>query len=173
MSVDHQDRPGRAVRGLEHLLKVRYLAVVVVLVAVLHAVAFLVMGVRIAVKTYVHIAHGAVVGSPEAPGLELLHSLDSLLVGLVLIILATGVAKLFLVPSDEATTRSLALPSWLDIKTFTDLKVLLWETILLALMIIGLSTLTVSVQGQLQWTALIIPCAILLLALSLYFMKRV
>ena len=153
----------------EQLLKARFLAVVVVVVAILHAVAFLFMGTQLAVQSYWHILTDHGQGGGERPGLELLHSLDSLLVALVMLILAVGVAKLFLLPHHGDSLPS--LPKWLDINTFSDLKYLLWETILLALMVVGLSTMFTGTK-QLTWSALVIPAAILLLALSLFLMKR-
>ena len=36
----------------EHLLKIRYLAVLVVIFALLHALAFMFLGIQAAVKTY-------------------------------------------------------------------------------------------------------------------------
>ena len=39
----------------EHLLKARYLAVVMVILSLLHAVAYLVMGTRIAIHAYAHV----------------------------------------------------------------------------------------------------------------------
>jgi uncharacterized membrane protein YqhA len=152
----------------EQLLKVRFLAVVVVVLAILHAVAFLYMGTHLAVQSYWHILTDQGGSGGERPGLELLHSLDSLLVALVMMILAVGVAKLFLLPHHEERP---SLPKWLDINTFSDLKYLLWETILLALMVVGLSTMFTGTR-QLTWSALVIPAAILLLALSLFLMKR-
>lgn len=152
----------------EQLLKARFLAVVVVVLAILHAVAFLYMGTHLAVQSYWHILTDQGGSGGERPGLELLHSLDSLLVALVMMILAVGVAKLFLLPQHEERP---SLPKWLDINTFSDLKYLLWETILLALMVVGLSTMFTGTR-QLTWSALVIPAAILMLALSLFVMKR-
>ena len=85
---------------------------------------------------------------------------------------SAGVAKLFLLEHDPAQAQRLSLPRWLDIETFTDLKILLWETILTALLVIGLATLTSNLFGKPTWSALVIPAGILLLALSLYFMKK-
>jgi uncharacterized membrane protein YqhA len=155
----------------KHLLKIRYLAVVVVLISFLHALAFLYLGVEIAVTTYGHMLHGTPTGSAIRPGLELLHSLDMLLVSLVMMILALGVAKLFLLPA-TTTRENHDLPGWMNFEDFGGLKALLWETILTALLVISLSTLTTGLVGQLDWHALVIPAAILLLAVSLYFMKR-
>ena len=156
----------------ERLLKLRYVAVIVVILAFLHALAFLFMGAQIAVKTYWHILHGAGVGGPERPGVELLHSLDLMLVALVLMILSLGVAKLFVLEPSAVHGHHYSLPSWLQIETFTELKILLWETILTALLVISLATLTANLFGKPNWSALVIPTGIFLLALSLYFMKK-
>ena len=46
------------------------------------------------------------------------------------------------------------------------------ETVLTTLLIVGLSDLTTALYAKLQWTALVMPMAILILSLSLFFMKR-
>ena len=53
-----------------------------------------------------------------------------------------------------------------------ELKVLLWETVLTTLLIASLPVLVAGLVGQLAWSVLIIPAAILLLALSLFVMKK-
>ncbi len=168
---DHaQPAPGHR-RAFQHLLKARYLALVVVILALLHALTFLFMGAQMAFRAYHYVLTRGTGAVAERPGLELLHSLDFLLLALVLIILAFGVAKLFLRRPDAADEDS-PLPRWLQIETFSDLKYLLWETILTALLIIALSTLTTGMFEELAWTSLVIPGGILLLALSFYFMKK-
>jgi uncharacterized membrane protein YqhA len=151
------------------LLKVRYLAVVIVAISVMHAVAFLVMGTRIAIHAY-----GQVLGYNgsgwSGPGVELLHSLDFLFVSLVLLVLGLGIAKLFVLNLSEEETQS--LPGWLRIGSITQLKVLLWETILTTLLIVSLSDLIRDLFTKLEWSALAMPVAILVLALSLFFMKK-
>lgn len=152
----------------EKFLKVRYLAIVIVLLALLHAVAFLAMGTHVAFRAYMHLFdERRAVGS--GPGLELLHSLDFMFISMVLLVLAIGIAKLFLVSPDFDDAR---LPRWLRVHSISELKVLLWETVLTTLLIVGLSDLTTALYGKLQWTALVMPMAILTLSLSLYFMKR-
>jgi uncharacterized membrane protein YqhA len=165
------DPPPRPSGLLEGLLKIRYIAVVVVILSILHSVAFLFLGGRIAFHAYHAIIEGAAAGENVRPGLELLHSLDFLLIALVLLILGLGVAKLFLLPP-PAPGRVYSLPTWLNMKTFSDLKVLLWETILTALVVFGLPTLSSDLAGRLEWTALVLPAAIALLAFGLYLMKR-
>lgn len=156
----------------EQLLKVRYLAVVIVILAVLHALAFLAMGTEIALKTYWHVLHVSLgeEGAASRPGLELLHSLDFLFVAIVFVILALGIAKLFLL--DPETVERANLPNWLKIENIGELKVLLWETILTTLLIAGMSHLVAGLVGKVEWSVLVIPVAILILSMSLYFMKK-
>ena len=49
---------------------------------------------------------------------------------------------------------------------------LLWETILTTLLIVALSDLIRGLFTKLEWSTLTIPAAILLLALSLFFIKK-
>jgi uncharacterized membrane protein YqhA len=156
----------------ERLLKLRYIAVVVVALSIMHSIMFLFIGARMAVKTYWNVLRDVPAGEQTHPAMELLHSLDMFLVSLVVMILALGIAKLFLLPHTTTADRNIPLPSWLQIETFSDLKVLLWETILSALLIIAMSTLASGVFKTLEWTALVIPSAILLLAMSLYFVRK-
>jgi uncharacterized membrane protein YqhA len=154
----------------EQLLKIRYLAIAMVLLALMHAVAYLALGVRIAVHAYAHLFAESGGTGEVRPGLELLHSLDFLFVSLVMVVLGLGIAKLFLLAPDSP--RHSGLPAWLRIEGIAELKVLLWETILTTLLIAALSELVAGVFGKLDWTVLLTPVAILILALSLYFMKK-
>jgi uncharacterized membrane protein YqhA len=167
--------PGEVQRGgglFEGLLKFRYVAVLVVVIALLHSLTFLAIATRSAFITYWHVVRGTAGGeTAQRPGLELLHSLDLLLVALVLMILGLGVAKLFLLPAGSPH-RPTQLPAWLDVESFSELKYLLWETILTTLLVAALSIFTAGIGEKLEWSALLLPAAILLLALSLYFMKK-
>jgi uncharacterized membrane protein YqhA len=153
----------------QQLLKIRYVAVVIVILSLLHAVAFLVMGTRIAVQAYAHVWDETASGWAR-PGVEVLHSLDFLFVSLVLLVLGLGIAKLFIVQPTEA--ESAALPTWLRIESISELKVLLWETILTTLLIVALSDLIRGLFSKLEWSALIMPSAILVLAISLFCIKK-
>ncbi|HVT09848.1 MAG TPA: YqhA family protein [Polyangia bacterium] len=152
------------------LLKIRYIAAVIVAVAVLDSLSFLVLGTKSAVHGYKQLLgfHGP---SPGRPGLELLHSLDFLFVSLVFLILGLSIAKLFLLgPSDvdDAT-----LPSWLRLNSIGEMKVLLWETSLVTMLVVSLSEMTANLETrERDWTLLLTPAAILLLAISLYFIKK-
>jgi uncharacterized membrane protein YqhA len=154
----------------KYLLKIRYIVVVIVVLAALDAVAFLVMGTLTALEGYKHLLGETVAGETPRPGLELLHSLDFCLVAMVLVVLALGTAELFLL--DPTVDQSVRLPPWLRLNSISELKVLLWETILTTLLILSLSGLTATAFAKPDWTVLLTPAAILTLALSLYFMKR-
>ncbi len=153
-----------------HLLKVRYIAAVIVALAVLDAVAFLVLGTKSALHGYQQVLgiHG---GGAGRPGLELLHSLDFLFVSLVFLVLGLSIAKLFLLgPTD---VDDAALPSWLRLHSISELKVLLWETSLVTMLVVSLSEMTANLDSPNRtWAVLLTPAAILLLAISLYFIKR-
>jgi len=81
---------------------------VIVILALLHAVAFLVKGAKIALKSYCHVL-GETAAAAHRPGVELLHSLEFLFVSLVLLVLGLAIAKLFVVNLMEE--ESAAFPS--------------------------------------------------------------
>jgi hypothetical protein len=60
----------------------------------------------------------------------------------------------------------------LNVESFSDLKGLLWETILTAMVIMALSVVTSNLFEKPDWTALVIPSVILILALSLHFIRK-
>lgn len=154
----------------QHLLKIRFLVLVLVVVAVFHALAFMALGIKTAFHAYGLILTGAKDTGAARPGVELLHSLDTLFISMVLIVLALGMAKLFLRNPEEHDDSK--LPVWLRIESITELKVLIWETILTTLLIVAMSEVSTALYEQTTWTILITPTAVLILALSLFFMKR-
>ena len=87
------------------------------------------------------------------------------MLAIIFIIFGLGIARLFLFNriSDEE------IPSWLRFQDMKGLKVLLWETILVTLVIYCLQVLLT--YKQLTLELLIIPGAILLLALALFFVR--
>jgi uncharacterized membrane protein YqhA len=154
----------------QQLLKVRYLAVAIVVISILHSIAFLVMGAFVAVNAYTHLWSDRAAPGMARPGVELLHSLDFLFVSLVLMVLALGIAKLFILNAGAKEIEG--LPAWLRIENLSELKVMLWETILTTLLIVGLSDLIRDLFTPLAWTALILPLAIFVLAMSLFFIRK-
>ena len=82
------------------------------------------------------------------PGLEIMQIVDGLLMVLLLMIMNIGFLKLFL--PDSKLAKTIDLP-WLKINSFSQLKMLLIETILTTLVII-FATNVVKEEGNLQWT---------------------
>lgn len=104
--------------------------------------------------------------------IELLRSVDLFLVAIVLFVFSLGLFVLFFSANDS--TFPTKLPPWLRVKDFIQLKVLLWEAILTTLVVSYLAALAERRLngGELVVGDLIIPGAILLIAVSLFFLKR-
>ena len=101
----------------------------------------------------------------------LLKAVDLFLIGVVLFIFSFGLLILF---SRKSVPLPVELPDWLRIKDFMHLKIILWEAILTALVVSFLAGLAeLKFKGvELTFTVLIVPGAILLMALSLYLLKK-
>jgi uncharacterized membrane protein YqhA len=133
-----------------------------------NAVAFVGMGIYSSVTGITNALNGEL-HTGVYPGLMLLESLDLFIVAVVFIVFALGIAKLFEVfPS--STTKEI-VPEWLNIKNFTGLKMILWETILTTLIVLFVSDV-VRKDGNLDWKDLVIPVAILLMSASMVVIKR-
>jgi uncharacterized membrane protein YqhA len=100
----------------------------------------------------------------------LLQSVDLFLMAIVFFIFSLGVLVLFTEENQEA----MAIPSWLRIKSFVELKIILWEAILTTMVVSFVAGLVQKrIDGhELSLDNLIIPAATLILAISLFFLKR-
>ena len=105
-----------------------------------------------------------------ATAIGLLQAVDLFLIAIVFFVFGLGLTMIFAVAHPLETQ----LPQWLRIKNFTQLKVLLWEAILTTLVIGFLNTLALKRIGNihLDLMDLVIPMGVLLIALSLYFLKK-
>jgi uncharacterized membrane protein YqhA len=92
--------------------------------------------------------------------------LDRFLIAVLFYIFGVGMIKLFM----PELFRETDLPKWLDIRDIKELKVLLWETVLVTLMVVSVTEL-VSTKGELTWNSLIMPSVIAILSLSLFLMR--
>ena len=102
----------------------------------------------------------------------LLQAVDLFLLAIVLFIFSIGLLLLFRKSSDDDLPN--LVPQWLRISDFMQLKVILWEAILTTLVIIfvvGLVRKSLE-DVDLPLSQLILPGAILLISVSLYFLKR-
>jgi hypothetical protein len=87
-------------------------------------------------------------------------------------VFALGLLILFTKISDDEFPAQ--IPGWLRIKSFIELKIILWEAILTTLVVGYLARLAaLTFEGRsLTYASLVIPGAILLIALSVYFLKK-
>jgi uncharacterized membrane protein YqhA len=148
------------------LLNIRYIILVAVAILFLNSIFFIVGGTIFSVKGYIEfIKNGFMPNETYNPGLLVLKGLDAFMLAIIFMIFGLGIARLFLfnnAPEDQ-------VPSWLRFHEMKGLKVLLWETILVTLVIYCLQILLTN--KELSLSLLVIPGAILLLALALFFVR--
>lgn len=101
----------------------------------------------------------------------LLKGVDMFLISIVFFVFSIGVLILF---TDPETPLPVRLPVWLRLKNFMQLKVILWEAILTTLVISFVAGLVEQrLSGQtIALVHLVIPGCILLISISLYFLKK-
>lgn len=148
---------------LEQIFKIKYLALCVSILLFLSGIMAIVIGATKLVESVLIITG---VHKGEKPGIHIIESVDTLLFALVILVLAGGIFKLFV--GNEHTFKESAIFSKLN--SFMDLKVLLWETLLLTLTVWCALSFFVE-PDSLHYEQLILPVSILLLALALKFIK--
>jgi uncharacterized membrane protein YqhA len=156
-------------RWVGFILNFRYLATVVVLVLLVHAAGLLALGVFRAYEAYELAMSGREWVGSDRPGIHIAESVDALLFSLVLIVLSCGTATLFLRPGGQEVDPR--VPKWMRVESITELKALLWESILVVLVVGALTSLTAHMDN-LHWNLLVLPVAILLLSVSLFLARR-
>ena len=154
---------------LSLLLKLRWLAVVVVVFSALHSVAFIGIGVVRGVEGYRLLFQGPPWEGHHAPGVQLGRSIDAFLISMVFFVFSIGIGTLFLIPPDHPRLQQ--IPAWMRVHDLAELKFLIWEAILAALVVAAVGGLVVDAQGS-SWTSLVLPGAVLLLSLGLYLTRR-
>lgn len=103
----------------------------------------------------------------ERPFLHALEAVDMFFLSLVFFIMAIGLVQLFV--GDIGFLRSVSF-AWLRIESFTDLKLLLWNSFLVTILVLFITHL-IGVEEP-DWKTLILPTSILLLAISGYLIKK-
>ena len=151
------------------LLNLRWLAVVIAICAALHSLAFVALGVIRGFEGYRLIFHGPPWSGEDSPGIYIAKSIDAFLLALVFFVFSIGVLELFASQQEGAALER--VPAWMRVKSLSDLKFLIWEAILAALVVASVESLVVS-SHEIRWTALIVPIALLILAAGLYLAKK-
>lgn len=150
----------------EKLMLLRYAVIIAVFFLLTNSLVFIVVGVVHCIHGYVgfvDIGFRATEGS--RPGLYLMEGLDAFMLALVFLIFGLGVARLFVFDQHSVAH----IPAWLNIRDIKGLKVLLWETILVTLVMLCVTNL-LKVSSH-SWETLIYPTLILILAAALCLMR--
>jgi uncharacterized membrane protein YqhA len=150
------------------ILKLRWLAVVIAFFSAIHAVAFIAMGIVRGIQGYRLILQGPPWDGDLSPGVHLARSVDAFLLGMVFFVFSIGVSALFLARAGSPTLES--IPEWMRVKNLSELKFLIWEAILAALVVASVENF-VAPAHALTWSALILPIGILILAVGLYLAR--
>lgn len=148
-------------RFVDQLFNMKILAFIVSLLLLISGVFAILLGIKgiyLAYLAFFYEGHGR-------PGIHLIEAVDTLLFALVILILSGGIYKLFL--GDSETFKNNIVLSKLN--SFKDLKVLLWETLLLTLTV--WTALGYFHDEVFQFEQLVLPTSILMLALALRFLK--
>ena len=93
------------------------------------------------------------------------------MVAIVFFVLAIGMMVLFV---DADGRLPIKLPEWLRVRSVVELKIILWEAILTTLVVYYIAGLAEKkIKGaEITLTNLILPGVVLLIAMSLYFVKK-
>ncbi len=147
---------------LEGLFSLKYLALIVSFFLMVCGTLAIIIGSKLLVESIV-----ILIGLKEGQaGIHMIESVDTFLFALVILILSGGIFKLFV--GDENTLKDSIV--FANIKNFKDLKVLLWETILLTLTVWCSLGFFLN-PDKLFYELLIFPVTIVLLALALKLMR--
>ena len=153
---------------LKFLLKLRFLVAIIVIFTFLNSLILIFLAAKRSIHSY-----GIVFlnfESEKPPAVEILESIDLFLIGLVFLIFSLGLTKLFLgnLVDEEDEDK---LPKWLRIRNFFELKILLWQTILVSLVVLFVDLLFQQ-EGEMDWNLLIVPVSILVLSISMAVIQK-
>ncbi len=144
-----------------------YTILSVVFITFINALVFFGLGIYHSYEAYRVIVMGQL---DNHPGIILIEALDRFLIGFVFIIFSIGLSKLFL--ADTPFLKNYELP-WLKINDFYQMKTLLISAILVALFVAWAPTaITDSQQDRNDWTILLFPGCLVLLAIAGKFIKE-
>ncbi len=135
------------------------------------AIIFLGLGVYETVLGITGILKGQI-HSENTPGLLLFQALDLFLIGFLFLIFSLGFFQLFYPkPSRLMSAIDDIAPEWLKVENFTQLKLILWDTVLTTLVVLFIGDAFLA-AGQYDWNLTIIPIAILLISFGKFLIKK-
>ena len=159
----------------------RYVSIIAVVFGAMGAVFMFVVGAVTTIKAIgVYVGTGDLKAFSSDAALEatvdVVTALDQFLLGLFLLVFAFGVYSLFVVADRETWTEAreeLRAPDWLKVASVTDLKVKLLEVVAVIIAVLFLKVvLDVSKGADLPWNAIILPAAVVLFGLTVWFFRK-
>jgi len=142
-----------------------FLISVIIAVVILNCIFYIAIALMKTAEAYMMIVEGRL---HDRPGAIIAESVDSFLIAIFFIIFAIGISKLFLPPTN--ILNRINLP-WLKVESFSALKLVMWETLLTTLLVYYVIKAVASGEEP-QWTTLVLPGGILMLAVAYFLMKK-
>ena len=150
--------------------RLRYVSLTAVIASGLGSILMFFMGAVKTVLAYLAYFEG-IADQPDVSAKQavtyMIQAVDIFLIGLVLMIFAGGIYNLFI---RRAGSDSAELSGWVKISSIAQLKRILVELVIVILIVRTLEGALTVEPGAYLWEHLVLPLAILMLALALKFM---
>ena len=144
---------------------IRAVIVGIVSIIFLNSLFFVYLAVDNVIHAYMLVFSGR---KDERPGVHIAESLDGFMLALFFIIFAVGISRLFLPASNFFNKYNLL---WLKVDNFSQLKYFMWEMLLTTVFVFFVIKL-ITIRDGLDWSVLIYPGSILLLAFAYKLIKE-
>lgn len=145
-------------------LVLRAAVMVIGLVLVIDALVLVCRGVWMTYEAYHHMLLRPDIERPLLPALE---AVDVFFMAIAFFIVAVGLVQLFI--GDLPFLKDVSF-AWMRVESYTQLKLLLWDTFLVTLLVLFLTRIFAA--RTMGWDMLILPGAILMLTVSSFLLKK-
>ncbi len=130
------------------------------------ACIFLLLGIYRFILGFIYFYKSIVGREWLNPGIYIIVGLDTFMLALLFVIFAYGIYRIFILHDIDDSK----FPAWLHVHSFSELKLLLWETSLVTLIVFSVTLITQ--EEHPVWNELIVPTAILMLSAAYFFTKK-
>ncbi len=155
---------------MRYFFQLRYMAVIAAIAALAGALLLFLIGGFHTFEAFKFALGFEVVSGQDGAQtavVRIIESLDSFLLGFVLLYFAYSTYFLFVAKENSETAREkVEMPKWLKVEDLGHMKRVLLEVILVLLAVFFLK-LVILEETSLEWTTLVIPAAIVAIAISL------
>lgn len=150
----------------------KIIILVPILVSFIVACVFIGLGVYEVIVGIKGILSG-LIHTDATPGINLFEALDIFLIGFLFLIFSIGFSQLFMPKSSRIMQVIDGItPNWLKVENFTELKLILWDTVLTSLVVKFVGD-AYRLHGDYNWELAIIPLTIFLISLSRFLLSKV